>query len=118
MKKLLNLIFFIPLAVVLILLSVANRHPVSFILDPLNPEQPYWSFELPFFVYLFIALMIGMIMGAIATWLGQGKYRRLARENRKEVAKLQQEVDQHKLNPDGSVPRNSTDAAILALTSS
>jgi len=35
-----NLIFLAPIAIILVLLSVANRHWVTFSLDPLNTQAP------------------------------------------------------------------------------
>ncbi|MDZ5697195.1 MULTISPECIES: lipopolysaccharide assembly protein LapA domain-containing protein [Phyllobacteriaceae] len=81
---------FIPLAVILIALAVANRAAVPFTLDPFNPGNPALSVELPLFVYLFAAIVIGMIVGSIATWFRQGRYRRIARERTQEVERLRE----------------------------
>ena len=35
---------------------------------------------MPLFVLLFAALGLGMIVGSLATWLKQGRYRKLARQ--------------------------------------
>jgi len=93
MRKLINLLILVPVAVVLIVLSVANRHSVSLSLDPFNTEAPAIAFSLPFFVFLFAAVMCGMVLGSVATWLKQGKYRRCLREERVELAKLREETD-------------------------
>lgn len=39
-NRLLLIVIFIPLAVVLIALAVANRESVAFTLDPFNPGNP------------------------------------------------------------------------------
>jgi uncharacterized integral membrane protein len=66
-------------AVFLLTMAVANRHAVRLNLDPFNPENPAISIEaLPFYAYLFGMLITGVILGGIATWFGQGKFRRLA----------------------------------------
>ena len=96
MKKLFSLFVFAPIAIALIILSVANRHPVVFNLDPINPEQPFLSISLPFFVFLFIALLTGLLLGSIFTWFTQSKHRRLARETRREAEKWHREADEQK----------------------
>ena len=59
-RKLIFLFITIPVAIVLILLSVANRAPVTFNLDPFNPEMPAYAFTLPLFVLMFAALLLGL----------------------------------------------------------
>lgn len=93
MTKLLKLLFLVPIAVFLIVLSVANRQLVSFSLDPFNTETPAISFELPFFVFLFVALLAGMILGSVATWFKQGTLRQNLRTKSAEFEKLRRETD-------------------------
>lgn len=93
MTKLIKLLILVPIAVVLIVLSVANRQLVSLSLDPFNTETPAVSFELPFFVFLFLAVLAGMVLGSVATWLKQGVVRRNLRDARVESEKLRQETD-------------------------
>ncbi|MFC5386281.1 LapA family protein [Aquamicrobium segne] len=81
---------FVPLAIVLIALAVANRAPVAFTVDPFNPGNPALTYTLPFFVYLFIAIALGMVIGSLATWWKQGRYRKLARQRTIEAESLKQ----------------------------
>src|SRR5690606_23441850 len=83
-------IVFVPLAIVLIALAVANRGPVAFTVDPFNPGNPALTYTLPFFVFLFAALAFGMIIGSLATWFRQGRYRKLARQRAIEAESLKQ----------------------------
>lgn len=87
-NRLLLIVIFIPLAVVLIALAVANRESVAFTLDPFNPGNPALTLQLPLFVLLFLALVIGLLVGSAATWLKQGRYRKLARQRGEEVRSL------------------------------
>ncbi|MBV8564699.1 MAG: LapA family protein, partial [Methylobacteriaceae bacterium] len=41
---------------------------------------------------LFAALMLGVLVGGIASWLSQGKHRRAARQYRAEAARLRAEA--------------------------
>ena len=81
-NRFLTIAVFIPLAVVLVALAVANRAPVAFTLDPFNPGNPGLTVSLPLFIYLFAALALGLVVGSVATWVKQGKYRKLARQQR------------------------------------
>ena len=40
-------------------------------LDPFRPETPALSLALPFYAYLFVALLIGVLLGGTAMWLSQ-----------------------------------------------
>ena len=75
---------------------MANRHSVVFNLDPINPDQPFLAFEMPFFVFLFITLLTGLLIGSIYTWFSQSRYRKMARENRREAEKWHREADEQK----------------------
>lgn len=88
MNRILVFVVFLPLAIVLIALAVANRTSVPFTIDPFNPGNPGLTVELPLFVFLFAALGIGLIVGSVATWIRQGHYRRQARRREAEVRNL------------------------------
>lgn len=93
MRKFMNLIFLVPIAILLILLSVANRHWVTFSLDPLNTEAPAFALSLPFFIFIFAALIIGAIIGSCLTWFAQGKHRKALREQAYENTCLKREYE-------------------------
>jgi hypothetical protein len=82
----------LPLAIVVVTLSVANRVPVTFSLDPVH-EVPWLSITAPFFVFLFAALGLGIIFGGVAAWIGQAKWRRAARAERVNAARLKTEAE-------------------------
>jgi hypothetical protein len=80
----------VPLAIILIALAVANREFIAFTLDPFNPGNPALTYTLPFFVFLFAALALGILVGSLATWVRQGRYRKLARQRGIEAESLRQ----------------------------
>jgi uncharacterized integral membrane protein len=86
LNRFMTVVVFIPLAIVLVALAVANRGPVRFTLDPFNPGNPGLTVTLPLFIYLFGALALGLIVGSVATWFRQGRYRKLARRREAELA--------------------------------
>lgn len=79
---------FVPLAIILVALAVANRGFTAFTLDPFNPGNPSLTINLPLFVLLFLAMAVGLIIGGVATWLKQGRYRKLARQREQELQSL------------------------------
>jgi uncharacterized integral membrane protein len=91
MNRILVFLVFLPLAVVLIALAVANRTPAQFTIDPFNPGNPALTVQLPLFVFLFGALVLGLVIGSAATWIRQGHYRRLARQRGAEVRNLREQ---------------------------
>ena len=82
------IVVFVPLAVVLVALAVANREAVPFTLDPFNPGNPALTVALPLFMLLFAALLVGMVVGSAVTWVKQGRYRKLARQRGLEADSL------------------------------
>ncbi len=95
-RKIVNVVILVPVAVILIVLSVANREWVRFALNPFNPDDKLLSVSAPFFVFLFAALIAGMLIGSFATWLNQGRYRKRARREAREAVRWQAEADKQK----------------------
>ncbi|MCO4317028.1 LapA family protein [Phyllobacterium sp. 21LDTY02-6] len=91
-NRIVVVVILIPLAIILIALSVANRSTVSFTIDPFNPGNPALSYNAPLFVWLFAALMLGLVIGSLATWYNQGRYRKAARQRRLEAEMLRKEA--------------------------
>ena len=93
MRRFVTLFILVPLAIVVVVLSVANRTRVDFSLDPFG-FAPSLSMTAPLFFFLFAALALGILLGGIAAWIGQGKWRRAARAERAIAAQLRKEVEQ------------------------
>ncbi|MCU0831517.1 MAG: lipopolysaccharide assembly protein LapA domain-containing protein [Rhizobiaceae bacterium] len=79
MRKLFQILVMIPLAIILVALSVANRASVPVALDPFNPANPALTVSMPLFVLVLLALMLGAVAGGALTWLKQGRHRARAR---------------------------------------
>lgn len=92
LKRLLVLPIVVLVAGLLITIAVSNRHPVKIILDPIS-DVPVLAFELPFFVYLLVALIIGVVLGGMRTWIGQSHWRRSARMRAQDAMRWQAEAD-------------------------
>lgn len=93
LKRIVMLLVAFPAAALLVTLAIANRHTVTMVLDPFNPEAPVVSLALPFYVYLFAAAMLGVLFGGLATWMSQGRYRRQARQRGSEARRWQAEAE-------------------------
>ncbi|HEX2148106.1 MAG TPA: DUF1049 domain-containing protein, partial [Pseudorhizobium sp.] len=62
-KKILSLVILVPLGVLLIVLSVANRQSVTLALNPFRPDDSVLSVTAPFFLFLLLSLLLGMLIG-------------------------------------------------------
>jgi len=82
-----------PVAVLLLSLAVANRHGVRLVLDPFRSDEPVLFLVLPFYAYLFGVLLIGIVIGGLATWVAQARWRRTARRRAAEARRWQAEAD-------------------------
>jgi len=78
-------------AVAIIALMVANRHTATMALDPFAQGTPAAAIEAPMFAFLFAALLIGFILGAVGVWASQSKWRDLARRRTKETYRLRKD---------------------------
>ncbi|HET9572183.1 MAG TPA: LapA family protein [Methyloceanibacter sp.] len=83
----------VPLAVVLIALAVVNRKPVELVLDPFGSLDPSVAIEAPLFLLVLGVFAVGLIVGGIATWFTQGKWRRMAREEARQARDWRRQVD-------------------------
>ena len=109
-RRIVKLVILIPVAIVLVLLSVANRHAVTLALNPFNADDTLLSLTLPFFVFLLIAVMAGVVLGSFATWFTQGRHRKRARDEAYEARKWRQEADRQR----GEVEKLNTQKLIAA----
>ncbi len=93
MTGFLKWLILLPVAVIVVLLAVANRHAVTLSLDPFSRQAPEISLTVPLFALIFAAIMLGIVIGGIAAWLSQGKHRRLERRYRREARHLRAETE-------------------------
>jgi uncharacterized integral membrane protein len=92
-RKLVLALILVPLALVLITLAVVNRMETTLILDPFGGSEGGYALQAPFFLFLLGAFALGLVVGGIATWFRQGKWRRTAREGARETRLLRQQTD-------------------------
>jgi uncharacterized integral membrane protein len=92
-RKIVAAIILVPLAIVIIAFAVANRQIVTVSLDPFSAEHPAASLTLPLFALVFVLLVVGVLIGGIAAWLRQSKWRRTARRLEREIADLHLQIE-------------------------
>jgi hypothetical protein len=92
LRRIVSFAIAFPAAVALITLAVINRHGVQLILDPFRPDEPVISLVLPFYVYLFGALLLGVVLGGLTMWLTQSRWRRAARARSAQAQRWQAEA--------------------------
>ena len=85
LRKILNVLVVFPLAIVFIVFAVANRHLVTLSFDPFDYSDAALGVTLPLFVVIIAFAMLGVVVGGIATWFGQRRWRRAARLNETEA---------------------------------
>jgi len=92
-RKIVTALILVPLVVIIVAFAVANRQTVTVSFDPFSATQPAYAATLPLFVLIFVLLILGVIIGGIAAWLGQRRYRRTARRLDAEARHLHEEMD-------------------------
>jgi uncharacterized integral membrane protein len=102
MLNFLKALILFPVAILVVLLAVANRGPVTVSLDPFSREAPEIAFTLPLFALIFLAVMLGVVIGGMAAWLTQGKHRRAERLYKREARRLRADTVRSRPGPGGT----------------
>ncbi|MGO4851362.1 lipopolysaccharide assembly protein LapA domain-containing protein [Phaeovulum sp. W22_SRMD_FR3] len=95
MLRLLRFGFLALFAVLLITLAMANRDPVTLSLLPVEAGSFLgwdWVVQLPLFLVIFAALLLGLMIGFFWEWLRESQIRASAGENARRAARLEREV--------------------------
>ncbi len=111
MAKFVSWFLGLPIAIIIVALSVANRHSVRISFDPINVSSPFMSFEIPLYLLMLLTVILGIVVGGASSWLNQSKWRKAAREARHEMSEMRSESLALKQKATTSenqlVPRNS-----------
>jgi uncharacterized integral membrane protein len=92
MKTFLKWLLLLPVCVLTLVFAIANRHVVTVVFDPFGDNQGM-HLTAPLFIILFLAVMVGVLLGGTAAWLAQGKYRRSAKAARSDLARIRDETE-------------------------
>jgi uncharacterized integral membrane protein len=93
LRRIISTLIVVPLTVIIIAFAVANRQSVTVSFDPFSSTSPAYAATLPLFVLVFVLMILGVLMGGTAVWIGQTKWRRTARKLDGEVRTMHQELD-------------------------
>jgi uncharacterized integral membrane protein len=108
LRRLLGWLVVLPFAAIVVALAVANRSPVTLAWNPAQAGMPGHGVTLPLFVFAFAVFLLGALAGGFVVWNAQRRWRRDARDNRREVRDLQGQVQRLRSERAGS------DVAVLA----
>jgi uncharacterized integral membrane protein len=112
LRKIVNILVVLPLAILFVAFAVANRHVVTLSFDPFNSADPALGVKLPLFAVIIVVAMFGVLAGGIATWFGQHKWRKAARENEAEAWQARTELAE--LRARQAAPAPTAQAPVLA----
>ena len=105
-RKTILFLILLPLVIVFVCLAVANRQTVAVSFDPFDPAQPAFVLTLPLFTLLFAVVIAGVLIGGVAAWTRQGKWRRAARLAQAQARELRLELENLKRRSGGAeLPR-------------
>jgi uncharacterized integral membrane protein len=79
------------LAVALVVFAIFNRHDVLFSIGPV-----YEPLNLPLYLIALVFMGVGFVFGCVFVWLGAAPVRRTKRKQRREIKKLEKELDKLK----------------------
>ena len=95
-RKLATALLLVPLAVVFTTLAVANRQTVVVSFDPFDHANPALVVAMPLFALVLGLIIAGVLIGGVATWLRQSRWRRTARRAQAQVGALRAELERFK----------------------
>lgn len=108
MRKIVAIFILAPLAIVIVMFAVANRALITVSFDPFSSVQPAFALTLPLFVLIFVLVGLGVVIGGVATWLKQHKWRARARLAEAEAREMRARLDTQRLRAAMPAERSST----------
>lgn len=93
--RFLKYLFLVVVAIVLVVLAMANRDVVTVKLLPAELASEFgqpFSYELPLFAVIFAGIVVGLLIGFVWEWFREHKHRSAVRVERREREKLEREV--------------------------
>ncbi len=98
-RKIVAALILVPIALAVVLFAVANRQVVSVVFDPFDPSNPAFAMTMPLFLLVFVLVGLGIVIGGLAAWLKQHKWRVRARRAEAEERRLRREADARGARP-------------------
>jgi uncharacterized integral membrane protein len=100
-KRIVGWFVLLPLSAVLIVFALANRQLVVVNFNPLAEPQAMAQsgIGVPLFLVIFAVLLIGVLLGGIATWFAQAHHRRDERHWRRHAEVLSRDLEAARRGP-------------------
>jgi hypothetical protein len=95
-RKLITALILVPLAVGFAAFAVANRQTIVISFDPFDQAHPAFVLSVPLFALILTLVIGGVVIGGVAAWLRQSKWRRAARLADSQARDLRTELDRLK----------------------
>ena len=94
-NKIVGWLVLVPLCIVLIAFALANRQFVIVNFNPFVPVEQLATpgYGVPLFIVLYVVLLIGVLLGGVATWFAQGQHRQRERHWRREANALSTDLE-------------------------
>jgi uncharacterized integral membrane protein len=105
MRKFFSTLFAILLGLIFLTFAVANRHFVTVSFDPFNSANPTVYVSLPLFVLIIAVAILGVVVGGCATWFGQRRWRRAARQHEADARTARAQLTELRAAPRGEAQR-------------
>jgi uncharacterized integral membrane protein len=93
LRKLFFLFVLVPLALAIVALAIANREWVTISFDPFSSSNPAYVTSLPLYGLALLMLTTGVVVGGVAAWLKQRKWRKAVRRLEAENRTLRAELE-------------------------
>src|SRR6185369_17380527 len=93
MRKFFAILILIPLGIVIVMFAVANRETITVSFDPFDTVNPAFALKTPLYALIFVLVGLGVVVGGIAAWLKQHKWRARARRAEAEGRDLRGRLD-------------------------
>ena len=93
MRKFFAIAVLVPLAIIIVMFAVANREIITVSFDPFDSAHPAFALKMPLFMLIFALVALGVVVGGIAAWLRQHKWRMRARRAEAEARDLRGRLD-------------------------
>jgi hypothetical protein len=102
MRKLITILVLAPIAIAIVMFAVANREVITVSFDPFDTARPALAMKMPLYLLVFALVGLGVLVGGIAAWLRQHKWRARARRAEGEARDLRARLNT--LEPRRNVP--------------
>ena len=103
-RKFITALVLVPLAIGFAAFAVANRQTIVISFDPFDQVHPAFVLSVPLFALILTLVIGGVVIGGVAAWLKQSKWRRAARLADAQARDLRTELDRLKRSMGASEP--------------